>query len=423
MNGISATGWMGDLATYFHFGSWPGRPGLLFWLALTLVGGALLGGAAVRLAGLPRIVGYSAAGMLLAGLGLGLTDGQLQGTDRLIVDLALALLLFELGSRVSLRWLKVNPALLLTSAAESLLSFWAIFAVLRGFNFAPELALAGAAVLGVAAAAVIGRVATEFKSVGQVTERMIVLSALNTLYAVLLLKLVIGWLHVDQRSDWVQGIAQPIYTFGGSVIVAMLLASTVGWVLRRFDLKDENSVLLLLGLVLLALTAARMFELSTLLVPLLAGVMLRNASERPCIWPRHFGTAGGVLVLMLFVIVGAAWSLQSLLAGAAVAATVLLARAASKLLVLAGLARVSGIRVRQGLALSMTLTPISATSLVLLADFQLGHPALAAQLTPVVLAAIALMALLGPVLVQGGLRLAGEHHPIPVVASRAKEPA
>ena len=197
-----------------------------------------------------------------------------------------------------------------------------------------------------AAAAVIGRVATQFKSAGQVTERMMVLSALNTLYAVMLLKLVIGWLHVDQHSDWVQGIAQPIYTFGGSVIVAMLLASTVGWVLRRFDLKDENSVLLLLGLVLLALTAARMFELFTLLVPLLAGVMLRNASERPCIWPRHFGTAGGVLVLMLFVIVGATWSRQSLLAGAAVAAAVLLARAASKLLVLTGMARVSG-RVRR----------------------------------------------------------------------------
>ena len=81
--------------------------------------------------------------MLLAGLGL--SDGPLQGTDRLIVDLALALLL--------------------TSAAESVVSFWASFAVLRWFDFAPDLALAGAAVLGV-------------------------LSALNTLYAVMLLKLV-----------------------------------------------------------------------------------------------------------------------------------------------------------------------------------------------------------------------------------------
>jgi len=408
---------MSDIAAFLHLERWPPQPDLLFWFALTLVAGALLGGAVFRSWGLPRIVGYGAAGMVVASLGLGLGDGQLRGTDRLIVDLALALLLFELGSRVSLRWLKVNPALLLTSAIESLLTFWALFAALRWFGVAPNVALAGAALTGVAAGAVIGRVATEFRSAGQVTERMIVLSALNTLYAVLLLKLVIGWLHVDQRSDWVQGIAQPVYTFGGSVLVAALLAGAVGWVVRRFDLKEENSVLLLLGLVLLALTAARLLGLSTLLVPLLAGVMLRNASERPCIWPRHFGTAGGVLVLMLFVIVGAAWSVQALLAGAGLALVLLLARALSKSLVLLGLARLSGIEARQGLALALTLTPISATSLVLLADLQATHPDVAAPLVPIVLSMLAIMALLGPVLVQGGLRLAGEHRPASVESS------
>lgn len=402
---------MTDIAAYLHIDRWPPQPDLLFWLALTLVAGALLGGAVFRLLGLPRIVGYSAAGMVVAGLGRGLGDGQLHGTDRLIVDLALALLLFELGSRVSLRWLRVNPALLLTSAAESLLTFGAIFAVLRWVGLEANLAMAGAALFGVSAGAVIGRVATEFKTAGQVTERAIVLSALNTLYAVLLLKLVVGWLHVDQRSDWIEGVAQPVYTFGGSVLVAALLAATVGWVVRRFDLKEENSVLLLLGLVLLALTAARLLALSTLLVPLLAGVMLRNASERPCIWPRHFGTAGGVLVLMLFVIVGAAWSVETLAAGLVVALLLLGVRVLAKSLVLVGLARVSGIEARQGFALALSLTPVSATSLVLLAELQATHPTIAAPLMPVMLSMLAVMALLGPVLVQGGLRIAGEHRP------------
>jgi Kef-type K+ transport system membrane component KefB len=400
---------MGDLAAYFHVDRWPPQPDLLFWFALILLAGALLGAAAYRVLGLPRIVGYSAAGMLVAGLGKGAGDGQLLGTDRLIVDLAMALLLFELGSRVSLRWLRVNPMLLLTSVLESLLSFWAIFATLRWFAFDPPQALAGAALLGVSAAAMIGRVATELKSAGQVTERMIVLSALNTLYAVLLLRLVIGWLHLDQSGDWVQGLLQPVYTFGGSVLVAAALAAAVGRVVRRFDLQDENSVLLLLGLLLLALTAARLLALSTLLVPLLAGVMLRNASERPCIWPRHFGTAGGVLVLMLFVIVGASWSLSHLLAGALVAAAVLAARALTVAVVLAGTAHFSGIVLRQGFGLAMSQMPVSATSLVLLADLQQSHPQIAARLLPVSLAAMAIMALLGPVLVQGGLELAGEY--------------
>ncbi|MET0518773.1 MAG: cation:proton antiporter [Burkholderiaceae bacterium] len=413
---------MNAIAAYLHIERWPPQPDLLFWIALTLLAGALLGAAAHRLLGLPRVVGYSAAGMMLAALGLGLGDGQLHGTDRLIVDLALALLLFELGSRVSLRWLRVNPALLLTSAIESLLAFWVIFATLRAFGFDANTALAGAALLGVAAGAVIGRVATELKSAGQVTERMIVLSALNTLYAVLLLKMVIGWLYVDQRSDWVQGIVQPLYTFGGSVLVAGLLAAAVGAVVRRVELSDENSVLLLLGLILLALTAARLFSLSTLLVPLLAGVMMRNTSERPCIWPRHFGTAGGVLVLMLFVIVGAAWSVQALAAGAVVALALLLARVLAKALVLGGMAHWSGIEVRQGLGLALCLTPVSATSLVLLADLQASHPLIAAPLTPVLLSTLAVMALLGPVLVQFGLRVAGEHRGEKPAASPSPSP-
>ncbi len=400
---------MESIASYFQIAHWPPRPDLLFWIALILLAGALLGGLVQRFLALPRIVGYSAAGMLVAMLGSSLGDGQLQGTDRLIVDLALALLLFELGSRVSLRWLQANPSLLLTSVLESLLGFWAVFATLAYFGFAPRAALAGSALLGVSAAAMAGRVAAELKTGGQVSERMLVLSALNTLYAVLLLKLVIGWLHLDEQGDWIQGVAQPLYTFAGSLGVAALLAAAVGLVLRRFDLKDENSVLLLLGLLLLALTAARLLGLSTLLVPLLAGVLLRNASDRPCIWPRHFGTAGGVLVLMLFVIGGAAWSFSALAAGALVACAALAMRALVRTAVLGGLAHFSGIHLRQALGLAFTLMPISATSLVLLADLRLSHPGIAQDLTPIVLSALALMALPGPALVQAGLWIAGEY--------------
>ena len=38
---------------------------------------------------------------------------------RLVVDVALALLLFEIGSRVRLRWLRNNPGLMATSVLES----------------------------------------------------------------------------------------------------------------------------------------------------------------------------------------------------------------------------------------------------------------------------------------------------------------
>ena len=147
----------------------------------------------------------------------------------------------------------------------------------------------------------------------------------------------------------------------------------MAWIARRLDLRDENAALLLLGLVVLALITAQLLNLSTLLVPLLAGVLLRNTTERPWVWPRHFGTAGGVLVLMLFVIVGSAPTWPAIVAGAAAAGVLLLARAAAKTAVVLLLAYWSGLRPRQALGLSLALMPMSGTALVLLADLQRLH--------------------------------------------------
>ncbi|MDP1690810.1 MAG: cation:proton antiporter [Burkholderiaceae bacterium] len=412
---------MADLAAFLRIDQWPPVPDLFFWASLTLIAGALLGEAVFRQFGLPRIVGYSAAGMALAATGFGLEGARLDGIARVVVDLALALLLFELGSRVNLRWLRANPMLPWTSAAESLASFGAIAVVLHWLGFEIHVALACAALTASTSGAVVGRVASELNTAGQVTERMIVLAALNTLYAVLALKLTIGWLHMDQRGDWVQGVSQPLYTFAGSVLLAIVLSRAVGWVMRRLELRDENAVLLLLGLVLIAVTGARLLGLSTLLVPLLAGVMLRNASQRPCIWPRHFGTAGGVLVLMLFVVSGSAWSVATVAAGAVAALALLAARALAKALVLVATARAGGIDTRQGLALGLALTPLSATSLVLLSELQATHPQVSSQIAPVVLAAVAVMALVGPIAVQWGLRLTGEYRPGRRSAARGQQ--
>jgi len=410
---------MDDLAGFLQIATWPPEPGVAFWAALALVGGALLGELVRRAFGMPRIVGYSAVGLVLGLAGFG--AGMLQGNARLIVDLALALLLFELGSRVNLRWLRANPALLLTGAVEALASFAAIYGALRVIGQPVNVALTCATLGTSASGAVVARVAGELKAAGQVTERVIVLTSLSTLFAVLAHKLVIGWLHLDVAGDWVRAVSLPLWAFGGSVLVAALLAALVAWIARRLDLRDENAALLLLGLVVLALMAAKLLNLSTLLVPLLAGVLLRNTRERPWVWPRHFGTAGGVLVLMMFVIVGSAGSVDAVLAGGAAALVLLVVRAAAKTTAVFVLAPWSGIHWRQALGLSLALTPLSGTALVLLSDLQGTHPAFAPLVAPVILSAIVFTEVLGPLAVQWGLRLAGEQHPEPSTEARRVE--
>ena len=125
-------------------------------------------------------------------------------------------------------------------------------------------------------------------------------------------------------------------------------------------------------------------------------------------------------MLILFVVLGATWSVGTLAVSAVAALALLAARYVAKTLVLVATARIGGIDMRQGLALGMTLTPLSATTLVLLADLQATHPETASQIAPIVLAAIAMMALAGPVVVQWGLRLTGDYRPQPVTAPRGR---
>jgi Kef-type K+ transport system membrane component KefB len=384
-----------------------GRPDDLVWLAAVLVVAALAGEAIARTTRLPRLVGYTLAGWLTALAGHGATL-PLAGAASLVTDLALALLLFEIGSRVRLHWLRRNPGLLATSLLEAAAGAVAVYAALRGLELPPWTAAACAVLAIPTSAAVAGRVALELGADGQVTQRLAVLTALNTLYGVLALVLFKAAALAGQAPDW--GFALQSLTLSSllSVLLALLLAAAVALVARRLDLGHESAVLLLLGLVLLAVTSARWLGASTLLVPLLAGLALRNVTDRAWVWPRHFGTAGGVLVLLLFVVVGSAWTPALLAAGGLATLVLLGARSLGKGLAVLVLSRWSRGTLRQGAALAIALTPLSATALVLLSELTRALPALAGTVLPVVVSAVIVLELIGPLAVQAGLRLAGE---------------
>ncbi len=151
----------------------------LMFIVGVLLAGALAGEFIAATTRLPRVVGYTLAGFLAAAFGHGVTL-PLSGAAQTVTDLALGLLLFEIGSRVNLRWLRRNPGLLATSLAEALLSAAAVALVLRAFDVGWPTALACALLAMPAPAAMSGRVALEMGAEGQVTQRAQLLTALNT---------------------------------------------------------------------------------------------------------------------------------------------------------------------------------------------------------------------------------------------------
>lgn len=386
---------------------WPLAASPLALAALALLLAGLAGELVRRWLCLPRITGYALAGLLAGPSLLGwITPGELDGL-RFAVDLALALLLFELGARVNLRWLRANPWLLAGSVAEASLAFAGVFAVVVLLGYSLPVALVVATVGISTSPAVVMRIAGELRARGQVTDRLLTLTALNVIYSVILIGPVLAYLHQTQGNHWA-ALLHPLYHLAGSLLVAGLLAGAFGRLRRHLDPGAEQSALLIFALLLLAISVLEALRLPMLLAPLLAGVLVKNADPRPQLWPPHFGPLGGVLVVLLFVLTGAALTLEQLFAGGIVALALIGVRVAGKLAGALACGPASGLSWRQSLALGAALCPMSGVAFVLTDDLRRLFPELGGELAGIVLSMIAILELLGPIVVQQCLIHIGE---------------
>lgn len=397
----------------FFLPSWPLQADAILLAALTLVSAALAGEGLFKFFGWPRIIGYSLIGMIAGAMGFAIQAGTLvrdRSAFAIVFDMGMALLLFEAGGRVNLSWLRANPWLLATSIAEAVLTFIAVTVLIISLGYDATLATAAAIIMVATSPAVVMRVTAEFKAQGQLSERLLLLAALSTVYAVVAQKFLLGWLHHAYGHNLWAALLHPLYVFGGSALLAFVLAWAVALFEPHIDLSDEHASLLVLGLLLLMIALLRAFELPVLLTPLLAGMWLRHRAARPLVWPRHFGSVGGVLVLLLFVITGMSLSWSSVLGGGVVALAIVAVRSLAKISVLVLLGRPSGLSMRQSFALGVALCPMSGVAFALTAEIAARYPEFGATLAAMVFSTIAILELLGPLAVKWSLRRSGEIH-------------
>lgn len=395
-------------SSFFFLPGWPPVLSPLLWIALAIASAALAGEWVQRYLGLPRITAYPFVGMLVAAI----------AGDRLVaennewlqrgLDVALAILLFELGSRVDLRWLRHNRWLLVTSLCEALAAFGAIFAVSRYLGLAVEPAILLGAFGMATSPAVITRVVAESNSQGQVSTRLLVLTALDTIYAVVTIHLAMGVLHQRYRGDWILAISHPLYLIGAGLIVGKLLAMVVSGLHRWLKLSDEYASIILLAVVLMTIGVIEALRLPVTLCMLFAGIVLRNGERRAWVFPKHFGSVGGVLVVMLFLVVGMQIRMEHLLTGSILALGLIGARCLAKLSGVLLWSRLAGISWRQGFLLGLALSPAAGPVLLAAADLGPLYPQLQGTLMPVAMSAAAIMELAGPVIVALCLRWSGE---------------
>ena len=248
----------------------------------------------------PRVTSYVGVGLLGGLVNLpGLTT-DIPGLP-FLANVALSLVLFELGYRINLRWFRHNPWVLLQGVLESIATFGLIYWVTGWLNLPIDQRLIIAALSVSASPAGVVRVANELRSAGQATERVLHLCAINCALAVLALKLVVGYWHLSTSGDLVMAAFGSVHVVATSVAMGGLLGVVVPWLLRfRASQARDMTVVFALSVLLLT-TAAYGLRLSPLLAALAFGIVARERRVHLTNAQRDFGTAGDLLAVFLFV--------------------------------------------------------------------------------------------------------------------------
>ena len=389
----------------------PSLPPSLSGLALigaTLLAGLICGELFRRVLRLPRITGYVLAGLVLGPGTLALVGDEVRDSARILLEVALGLILFELGSRLDYQWLRRNPWLFATSLAESALSFGCIYFVLAALSVAPLHALIAAAIGMATSPSVLLMVIHDQRADGPLTEQALNLTALNNAFAVLIFTMLLAQLHMQYQAGLHVVLLHPVYLLAGSLLLGWLAGMLMLLLARWLGKLEDLQFVLLVGVILLTVGCAVMLRLSVLIALLALGVIARNRDRHRSLLPVEFGTAAQFFFVGLFVLTGAYLSATDLLRAGWVALAYVVARTLGKLLGIALFAPLSGLRPRKAGLLGLALTPMAGVAVVLVQVTTQVYPAFGEELAPIVLSAVLLLAIVSPAAVQLALRLAGE---------------
>ena len=378
-------------------------------LAMLMLAAVLLAEVLHRAWGLPRSCGHMLMGAIASPLVLRLLDQSDLDVWKPLIDLAIGALLFELGTRIRPRWLIDNPWLALSSILQAALCGLLVAALLVALG-TPLLSAAVVGTVAMSTSSVIVLTAThESHSRGQVTERLLMMTAINSVIAVLglkVLRVALASESITPVDEGVEALVSAMRVIGGSFILGLL----VGFALDRLSPLVRGTPampVLQIALVITASMLAAQWKLSPLLALLVAGMTARSRMAHGLTVEPHLGSAGAVLNVLLFICLGLLFTVDGVWTLWPWALAIILGRLLGTGLAVGALAGASGLGWRQAAALTLALQPMSSLAVLLAADtfgWPSQLPGVDGNALQALMLATTLMQLTGPVWTQLSLR-------------------
>jgi Kef-type K+ transport system membrane component KefB len=214
-----------------------------------------------------------------------------------------------------------------------------------------------------------------------VTERVLHLVAINSVIAVFVFKVVVGF-WVFQTSG---SLTQAVSHSGIELLVSAAMGAVMGFIVP----------------------ASRAFDVSPVLATLTFGLAARHKRVAFSRTERNFGGIGELLTVLLFVFAVSTLEWERVVDGAGLAAVLLLARFLVKTASVAAFAHVSGISWRKGVLTGIALSPMSVFVTLLLEQTKYMGIVLVDELAALT-AMTLLLEVVGPMITQRALIWANE---------------
>ena len=388
--------------------AWPLHLNSLTLFGVLLFCGAMGGFVAHRVSWIPSITGFMLVGLVLGPNVLGAFDYAALAEARIVVDIALALILYRLGLSLDIRRLVHDKPLLLVSLVESALVFAAVYGALTWWGLARLPSAVVAAIAISSSPAVLLHVAHELNAEGPVMERAQALVALNNVIAFLVFAGLMPLLYGTSAAPLSTVFGAPLYQLLGSALLGVLGGYALHHVARLTQSAAQYSLALVVGAVALTLGLSQTFGLSALFAPLVLGVVVRSLEKSDLIANMAWDPAFELFFIALFVYSGANLHLSEMVAFAPAVALFVVARSLAKVLGVWG----TGLAVRWPREarnnIGLTLLPMAGMAIGLANTTVSQFPVVGFKVASIVMAAVAVFETLGPPVVARALRWAKE---------------
>lgn len=380
---------------------------------------ALLVGHLVKFARVPEVTGYLVAGMLAGPSLLGWVSHENLEALHVFSEVGLGLILFSIGSVFEFKLMRrIGRRVLALAIAESALAA-ALVAVGMLFIGQPwQVALILGAIAVETGAASTLMVIRENNASGPFTEAVTGVIGLNNILALVAFSLVAATLDLSALASGPGitggGIARALFPLVWQLVGSAALGFLVGLLLASWAAKVVESgevLILLVGCVLLTVGVASALDLSPLVASLAVGATMANLSAKS----RHLFDAlsrtDPPLYVIFFVLAGADLNLALLPSLGMLGAVYVLCRAGGKFggSWLAARRVEASEPIRRLLGFSILAQAGLAVGLVLVTRER--FPDIAPTVTTVVLGAVVVFEIVGPLSARFALDRSGESRP------------